>query len=67
MAVRKESGKSSGASSYEAEVRRDGTAEGEVVSFEAVLRSEGGISVFSEDVIVTPGNVNPFAPKSPEP
>lgn len=48
--------------SFEAPVRRDGTREGEVVSFEAVIPSESRKSMFEPGVILTPGNIDQFSP-----
>lgn len=48
---------------FEPLIRRDGTREGEVVSFEAVIPSKTGESIFAPDVIVTPENVERFEPE----
>ncbi len=48
--------------SFEAPVRRDGTREGEVVSFEAVIPSESQKSMFEPGVILTPENIHQFSP-----
>lgn len=47
-----------------APTRRDGTKEGDLVSFEAVVPSETGESMFSPGVMVTPENVERFVPKA---
>lgn len=48
--------------SYEAPLRRDGTREGEVVSFEAVIPSESGMSMFEPGLILTSENINKLSP-----
>ena len=48
----------------ESPVRRDGTREGEVVSFEAVIRSETGESMFVPDIFLTPENIDSFVPRA---
>ena len=45
-------------------VRRDGTQEGEVVSFEAVIYSEKGESMFTPEIFLTPENIDSFVPKA---
>jgi len=49
---------------FEAPVRRDGTREGELVGFEAVICSETRESMFAPGVIVTPENIERFIPKA---
>lgn len=49
---------------FESPIRRDKTREGEVVSFEAVVRSENGESMFDPGVIVTPENLGRFLPSA---
>ncbi|MCJ7443525.1 MAG: S8 family serine peptidase [Methanotrichaceae archaeon] len=44
--------------------RRDGTKAGEVVSFEAVIRSETGESIFEPETFLTPSNIDKFVPKA---
>jgi len=48
--------------SFEAPLRRDGTREGEVVSFEAVVPSKSGKSMFEPGVILTSETINQFSP-----
>lgn len=50
--------------SVEPSIRRDGTQEGEVVSFEAVICSETGKSMFEPEVFLTPMNIDDFVPKA---
>ena len=45
-------------------IRRDGTKEGEVVSFEAVIRSETGESMFDPDLFLTTENIDNVVPKA---
>lgn len=45
-------------------VRRDETREGEVVSFEAVIRSETGESMFAPEIFLTPENIDRFVPRA---
>ena len=45
-------------------IRRDGTREGEVVSFEAVICSETGESMFAPEIFLTPENIDSFVPKA---
>jgi len=47
---------------FEAPIRRDGTREGEVVSFEAVVPSKTGESMFDPRVLLTPQNITRFLP-----
>lgn len=44
-------------------VRRDGTKEGEVVSFEAVIRSDTDMSMFDTGQFLTPENIENFVPQ----
>jgi serine protease AprX len=45
-------------------VRRDETREGEVVSFEAVIRSENKESMFAPEIFLTPENIDRFVPRA---
>ncbi len=45
-------------------IRRDGTREGELVSFEAVIRSETGESMFDPGKFLTAENIKSFIPKA---
>ncbi|NIM98884.1 S8 family serine peptidase [Candidatus Saccharibacteria bacterium] len=45
-------------------VRRDGTKEDEVVSFEAVTPSESGESMFAPGTFLSPENIEKFKPKA---
>jgi hypothetical protein len=45
-------------------IRRDGTREGELVSFEAVINSETGESMFTPETFLTPENIDSFVPKA---
>ena len=45
-------------------VRRDGMREGELVSFEAVIRSETGESMFDSGKFLTADNIKSFIPKA---
>jgi len=45
-------------------IRRDGTREGEVVSFEAVICSTTGESMFAPEIFLTPENIDSFVPKA---
>ncbi len=45
-------------------MRRDGTHEGEVVSFEVVVPSETGESMFDPQVVMTSENIEMFTPKA---
>lgn len=45
-------------------IRRDGTREGELVSFEAVICSETGESMFTPEIFLTPENIDSFVPKA---
>ena len=45
-------------------VRRDETREGEVVSFEAVIRSETGESMFAPEIFLTQENIDSFVPRA---
>ena len=44
-------------------MRRDETREGEVVSFEAVVRSETNVSMFDTGRFLTPENIENFIPQ----
>jgi hypothetical protein len=48
----------------EPSVRRDETREGEVVSFEAVIRSETKESLFAPEIFLTPENIDRFVPRA---
>jgi len=49
---------------FEAPLRRDGTREGELVSFEAVVHSKTGESMFEPGVFMTSNNIDDFIPKA---
>jgi len=49
---------------FEVPIRRDGTREGELVSFEAVIHSKTGESMFQPGVILTPNNIDHFVPEA---
>jgi serine protease AprX len=50
--------------SIEPPVRRDGTREGEIVSFELVIRSETRESMFAPETFLAPENIDRFVPKA---
>ncbi|MFW9897072.1 MAG: S8 family serine peptidase [Candidatus Thorarchaeota archaeon] len=56
--------RNSDSSKFEAPKRRNGTLEYDVVSFEAVIYSESGESMFEPDVIVTQENFENFVPRA---
>ncbi|MEE9377450.1 MAG: S8 family serine peptidase [Candidatus Lokiarchaeia archaeon] len=55
--------KNPNSSEFEAPIRRNGTLEYDVVSFEAVICSESGESMFEPDVTVTQENFENFIPR----
>ncbi len=49
---------------FVAPLRRDGTREGELVCFEAVVYSETGESMFEKGIVLTSNNIEQFMPKT---
>ncbi|MCW4049352.1 MAG: S8 family serine peptidase [Candidatus Bathyarchaeota archaeon] len=47
---------------YESILRRDGTRESDIVSFEAIILSKSKASMFDEDVILTHENIDNYIP-----